>query len=170
MEIRNVKIDDAAALLEIYAPYVEKTAISFEYDVPSLEEFTERIRRISAAFPYIVAEENGQILGYCYVGTFHERQAYDRSVETSIYVSDQARGRGIGRKLYEHMEKELKAGGVKNLYACIAYTADEGHDKYLTNDSMRFHERMGYKLCGHFHQCGLKFGKWYDMIYMEKII
>lgn len=170
MEIRNVEISDAAALLGIYAPYVEKTAISFEYEVPSLEVFTERIRNISAAFPYIVAEENGRILGYCYVGTFHERQAYDKSVETSIYVSEQARGRGIGRKLYEYMEKELKARGIKNLYACISYTADEEHDENLTNDSMRFHEKMGYKLCGHFHECGLKFGKWYDMIYMEKII
>ena len=89
-------------------------------------------------------------------------------METTIYVRRECRGMGVGRKLYESLEQSLKAMGICNLNACIAYTPHE--DPHLTNDSMFFHEKMGYKMVGTFHQCGYKFGSWYDMIWMEKLI
>ena len=169
MKIERVTEADAAQLLEIYAPYVEGTAISFEYQVPSPEEFRERIRSISATYPYIKAvADSGQILGYAYAGSFKSRAAYDWAVETTIYVRREHRGQGIGRMLYEALEQALKGMGICNLNACIAYTPRE--DAHLTNDSMRFHQRLGYSLVGTFHECGYKFGTWYDMIWMEKHI
>lgn len=167
--VERVTEEDAAGLLEIYGPYVLETAISFEYQVPSLEEFRERIRTISAKYPYLKAvDEQGKILGYAYAGTFKSRTAYDWAVETTIYVRRECRGMGVGRQLYESLEQSLKAMGICNLNACIAYTPWE--DPHLTNDSMYFHEKMGYKMVGTFHRCGYKFHTWYDMIWMEKLI
>lgn len=172
MLFRPATVADAKALLDIYAPYVIKTAITFEYDVPSLEEFTSRIENISKKFPYIVAEDQvdgeKRIVGYSYADTFHARDAYDQSVEISIYVDENLKRRGIGRALYAELETELRARYMKNMYACIAYAPVE--DEYLTNDSVRFHERLGFELCGRFHECGIKFDRWYDMVYMEKIL
>ncbi|MGN0633231.1 MAG: GNAT family N-acetyltransferase [Oscillospiraceae bacterium] len=169
MKIERAYEEDAAKLLEIYAPYVEETAVSFEYKVPSVEEFAERIRTVSSKYPYIKAvDNNGEILGYAYAGAFKGRSAYNWSVETTVYVRNDRRQSGIGRALYECLEKSLQQMGVLNLNACIAFTAEP--DEYLTNDSMLFHQKLGYELVGTFHKCGYKFNKWYDMIWMEKII
>lgn len=168
MKIRNANSGDAAALLAIYSPYVEHTAITFEYDVPTEEEFRARIVSISSRYPYLVAEDNDRILGYAYASAFKERAAYQWSVETSIYVAFDARRQGIGLFLHEALEAALKERGILNMNACISYISPE--DEYLTLDSVRFHERLGYSKVAHFHQCGLKFGRWYDMIWMEKII
>lgn len=168
MGIRPATPNDAATLLDIYAPYVTDTAITFEYEVPTLEEFRQRIEHISRKYPYLVAEEDGDIVGYAYANTFKERDAYQWAVETSIYVDKHKKRKGIGRKLHDALEATLKQRGILNLNACISYTEQE--DGFLTNDSVHFHERMGYQKVAHFHQCGKKFGKWYDMIWMEKII
>lgn len=169
MRIERVYEEDAVILLDIYTHYVKETAISFEYEVPSVEEFEERIRKISAKYPYIKAvDDEGVVLGYAYAGPFKQRAAYDRSVETTIYVRKDMHNLGIGRVLYENLETKLKNMGVLNLYACIAYTSNP--DKYLTNGSMYFHQKLGYEIVGTFHKCGYKFGNWYDMIWMEKII
>ena len=168
MQIRRATENDAEALLKIYAPYVEHTAITFEYEVPSVEEFRSRIRHTLEKYPYLVAEEDGELLGYAYVGPFHDRPAYDWAVETSIYVDKDYKRSGCGKLLYQALEKILKKQHISNLYACIAYTEQE--DEHLTNDSMHFHEHLGYELVGTFKQCGYKFNKWYDMIWMEKII
>lgn len=159
---------DAKALLAIYTPYVEQTAITFEYDVPTLEEFTSRIQTTLRKFPYIIAEEDNEILGYAYASPFKERAAYGWSVETSIYVKQNQRQKGIGRLLYDRLEKILKKQGVLNVNACIGYPQIE--DEYLTQDSVRFHEKLGYSMVGTFHKCGYKFGRWYDMVWMEKFI
>lgn len=159
---------DAKALLAIYTPYVEQTAITFEYDVPTLEEFTSRIQNTLRKFPYIIAEENNQILGYAYASPFKERAAYGWSVETSIYVKQDERQKGIGRLLYDRLEEILKKQGILNVNACIGYPQVE--DEYLTQDSVRFHEKLGYSMVGTFHKCGYKFGRWYDMVWMEKFI
>lgn len=168
MRIRPACAGDARALLAIYAPYVTDTAVSFEYAVPTEEEFASRIARTLERYPYLVLEEAGEILGYAYAGPFKGRAAYDWSVEVTVYVRWDARGRGCGRKLYEALEEALAAMGIRNLYACIAYT--EKADPFLALDSPRFHESMGYRLCGAFHRCAAKFGRWYDMIWMEKQI
>lgn len=167
MRIERAEIEDAEELLAIYAPYVEKTAISFEYEVPSIEEFAERIKNISARYPYIKAvDEAGNIMGYAYAGAFKARRAYDWAVETTIYVKEDMHKCGVGKELYDALEKSLKGMGILNMNACIAYTSHE--DENLTNGSMMFHEKLGYKLVGTFHKCGYKFNKWYDMIWMEK--
>jgi phosphinothricin acetyltransferase len=168
MEIRKVTVDDAKELLDIYAPYVEKTAITFEYDVPSVNEFEERIKKIGSKYPYIAAVEEGKIVGYAYASAFKERAAYQWSVETSIYVDMQKRQNGVGRLLYEALEQRLREQGILNSNACISYT--EVKDEHLTNDSVHFHEKLGYELVAHFHKCGKKFGKWYDMVWMEKML
>ena len=172
LSIREASVADAGALLEIYSYYVEKTAVSFEYEVPSLEEFEGRIRNISAKYPYIVIEEkeaeNTRILGYAYAGSFHPRAAYQWCVETTIYLDKNARRQGIGRMLYTELEERLKDRGFLNLNACIAVPDRE--DEFLTMDSVRFHEKMGYSMVGEFHKCGYKFDRWYNMVWMEKLI
>lgn len=168
MEIRQATIDDAKELLRIYAPYVERTAITFEYDVPSLNEFQERIKEISQAYPYLVVEENKRIIGYAYAHQFKERAAYQWSVESSIYLDMKERHHGAGRILYAELENQLKAQGILNMNACITYMDEP--DEYLPLDSIHFHETMGFTRCAHFHQCGYKFDRWYDMIWMEKMI
>ncbi len=166
IKIRTAQIEDARELLAVYAPYVEKTAVTFEYEVPSLAEFSERVRRTLEKYPYFIAECEGEIAGYAYAGSFHERAAYDWACEVSIYLRQDRKRQGIGRKLYDALEGTLKAQNIQNLYACIAYPDPE--DEYLTRDSVRFHEHMGYHLIGEFHQCGYKFGRWYHMVWMEK--
>lgn len=168
IEIRDAKIEDAKELLAIYAPYVLNTAITYEYDVPTEEEFTLRIKNTLSKFPYLVAILDGKIVGYAYAGVLKGRRAYDCSVETSIYIDQSHHGKGIGRMMYDALEARLKAQGITNMYACIAYTEHE--DEYLTNASVRFHERMGFKLCGTFHRCAVKFERSYDMVWMEKFI
>lgn len=166
--IRMAKEEDAEKLLDIYTPYITDTAITFEYEVPSVEEFTERIRNTKKKYPYLVAEQDGKILGYAYVEPFHDRPAYDWSVETSIYVDREKKHMGIGRKLHDALEKELKARGFLNMYACIAYPAED--DEYLDKNSAEFHHHLGYRMVGEFYQCGYKFHRWYNMVWMEKII
>ena len=166
--IREAKPEDAKALLEIYAYYVENTAITFEYDVPSTDVFRDRIIRTLEGYPYLVLEENGSILGYAYAGVFKDRPAYSRCCELSIYLSCGKRRRGYGRMLYEALEAELKKRGFLNLYACIADPVVE--DEYLTRNSEQFHRHLGFAKVGEFHRCGYKFGRWYNMIWMEKRI
>ena len=169
LQIRDATTEDAARLLKIYACYVENTAITFEYDVPSIEEFRGRIERISRRYPYLVIEEDGVIRGYAYAGVFKDRAAYDRSCETTIYLEHGVSGRGLGRKLYEALEEELVVRGILNLYACIAVPDGEA-DEYLDFNSAQFHTHMGYETVGTFHKCGYKFGRWYNMVWMEKMI
>lgn len=168
IEIRTAGVSDAGRLLEIYKPYVEKTAITFEYEVPSLEKFALRIEDTLKKYPYLVALKDGKILGYAYASEFKGRAAYDWAVETSIYIAEEARGAGIGKKLYESLEKSLVLQNILNMNACIACTDNE--DEHLTNGSIAFHEKMGFLTVGKFHAVGYKLGKWYDMIWMEKHI
>ncbi len=166
--IRTAAIEDAEILLNIYAYYVKNTAITFEYDVPTLEEFKARIEKTLKKYPYLVVEKDGQIAGYAYAGPFKERAAYDWSAELSIYLAHDATGCGLGRRLYEVLEAEMKKSGFLNLYACIGYPIEE--DEYLTKNSAEFHAHLGYHTVGEFHKCGYKFGRWYNMIWMEKLI
>lgn len=168
IEIRPAAPGDAQSLLAVYAPYVEGTAITFEYEVPSVEEFRGRIERTLARYPYIAAEQAGHIVGYAYAGPFHTRAAYAWAVETSIYVDRGKRHQGIGGRLHGALEAVLKAQGFLNMNACIATPREE--DEYLTLGSVRFHERLGYRMVGEFTQVGYKFGRWYNMAWMEKTI
>ena len=166
--IRTATLSDAQALLNIYSPYVEHTAITFEYDVPSVEEFASRIQNTLQKYPYLVAEKNGRLLGYAYASPFHERPAYDWAVETSIYVDQNIKHQGIGRRLHDALEDALRSQGILNMNACIAYPPDE--NEYLDKNSVEFHTHMGYRLVGEFYKCGYKFHRWYNMVWMEKLI
>ena len=166
--IRPASVSDAGALLQIYRYYVQHTAITFEYEVPSVEEFRSRISHTLERYPYLAAVQGDTILGYAYAGPLKARAAYDWSVETTIYLARNAQKRGIGRMLYQALENELRRMGIHNLYACIAYPQTE--DEYLTKNSAQFHAHLGYTTVGTFHSCGYKFDRWYDMVWMEKLI
>jgi L-amino acid N-acyltransferase YncA len=166
--IRPATADDAEALVDIYAPYVEHTAITYEYAVPSVSEFRSRIINTLKTYPYIVAEKERLIVGYAYAGQFKERAAYSWCVETTIYVKSDFKRGGIGSLLYTKLEDILRLQNILNLNACIACPAKE--DEYLNKDSIRFHERMGFTRVGEFHNCGYKFNRWYNMVWMEKSI
>lgn len=168
--LRAVRLSDAEAIAQIYRPYVEHTAITFEYEAPDTTEFKRRIKAVTAKYPWIVAQDReGKLLGYMYCGAFKARAAYDWGVETSIYLDEKARGHHLGTRLEQAFCKLLKEAGYRNVNACITEPTRE-NDPYLTAASPKFHERLGYKVCAHFHSCGYKFGLWYDMIWMEKMI
>lgn len=165
--IRSVTPEDAPALLAIYAPYVEHTAISFEYETPDLPEFLRRMRQVQEKYPYITAvDETGQLLGYAYTSAFVGRAAYDWSAETTIYLREGCQHRGVGRRLYEALEEISRAQHIHTLCACIGKPRIA--DEYLTDNSVEFHQHMGYRLVGTFYKSGYKFGRWYDMVWMEK--
>ena len=166
--LRMATIEDAPVLAEIYAPYVQNTAISFEYEPPSNGVFAGRIAEVLDRFPYLAAVRGEEILGYAYAHPYGVRKAYSHSVELSVYIRRDCRGLGLGRMLYEAMEVLLKAQNVTNLYVLVAGVDTE--DEYLTHDSQKFHLAMGYEYVGKLHKAGYKFGRWYDMITMEKLI
>ena len=119
--LRPATSADAPALTAIYAHYVTHTAVSFEYKTPSVAEFSARMEQVRAhQLPYLVAEAEGQLLGYAYAAPFSERPAYLPSVELTIYLAPSSKRQGLGRALYQALEQELKAQGYENLYACIA--------------------------------------------------
>lgn len=168
VKLRAATPDDAAKLLEIYAPYVTDTAITFEYDIPTIDDFRARIVHTLAKYPYIVAECDGNIVGYAYASAFHPRAAYGWAAEASIYVRRDMKRMGLGRTLYAALESALRAQGVLNINACIA--CPDVDDEYLTRNSIGFHMHMGYSMVGEFHKCGYKFGRWYNMVWMEKML
>lgn len=161
-------VADTAALREIYLPYVRTTAVTFELEDPTLEDFTERVRKTLERYPYIVAVEDGEIVGYAYASAFRPRAAYLHSIETSIYMRMDYRGKGVGRRLYETLAKLLVLQNVFNMEACIAHC--DPADEYVPATSRLFHERLGFRLVGKFTRCAHKFGRWYDMIWMERIL
>lgn len=171
--IREVQPEDAARLLDIFSYYVTNTAVSFEWQVPELEEFTRRIATITERYPYLVAQDNdtGIIQGFACAHSFVNRMAYDWSTELTIYLAPDARRQGTGRMLYQALEQRLKAMGLLNMYACIATPTEQSETlKYCSFDSVNFHQKMGFTLVGTFKQCGYKFGHFFDMVYMQKLI
>ncbi|MCI8399345.1 MAG: GNAT family N-acetyltransferase [Oscillibacter sp.] len=170
LQIRTALPDaDARALVDIYAPYIRETAVTFEYAVPSPEDFAARIRHILEKHPYLVALRDGDIIGYAYAGVFIGRSACDWSVEASLYVRRDCHGLGAGRALYGALEAVLALQGIVNVNACIACPSKE-EDEYISWNSVNFHRHMGYRLVGEFHNAGYKFGRWHNLVWMEKHI
>lgn len=164
--LRIATLEDAASIQGIYAPYVNDTAITFEVTAPTVEEMRTRIETTLRRYPWIVAENDGHVIGYAYAGPLKSRAAYDWAVETSIYVDRNVRGRGTGRMLYEKLEEFLKEMGIVSCFACIAYTENDG--AYLTGGSVAFHEKLGYERAGLFCSCANKFDTWWDVCWMQK--
>ena len=166
--LRCARGEDAEALLAVYAHYVRDTAITFEYEVPTAEEFRRRILTTLEKYPWLCLESEGKLLGYAYAAPFRSRRAYQWTAETSIYLAPGEERRGCGRLLYDRLEAVCRAMGLASLYACI--TAPRGEDPYVTDNSIRFHAHMGYRELARFPGCGQKFGRWYDTVYMEKTL
>lgn len=162
MILRAVKDTDYKDILDIYRYYIENTTVTFEYEVPSEEEFRERIKNISSKYPYIVAEDNGRVVGYAYADTcFSSRKAYSWDSDVSVYINKEYRGRGLGRKLYSILEVLLKKLGYVTLYAIVT-----GENKA----SIAFHKSMGYTLVGDFPRSGYKMGRWLNVLFFTKLI
>lgn len=159
MRIRKACAGDIQAMLKIYTPYVENTSISFEYTVPTEAELAKRFEEHVCMYPWLVYEVSGEIVGYAYAGRPFARMAYSWCAEISVYVSMESRGRGIGKALYAEVEKILKTQGIEVVYAIIT-----GENEV----SLRFHEALGYKHTAKYEKCGFKFGKWYDVYWLEK--
>ena len=162
--VRAAAPEDAEQLLEIYTPFVisedsSLSNVSFELAAPDVEEFRQRIQDISKQFPYLVSEVNGQILGYVYCHPYRERLAYQWAVEVTIYLAPAGQGKGLGRLLYETMEKLLCLQGVTMAYSCITVGNDH---------SIKMHEALGYRLIGTFTNSGYKNGQWLDTVWLEK--
>ena len=158
-KIRFATEKDAEAILSIYAPYIEKTAITFEYEVPSLSEFSARIAEIQKKYPWIVYEEGGKILGYAYGGPEYTRAAYQWTVEVSVYVGENAKGKGIGSALYAKILDILEK---QNFCVCYALVNDDNEA------SMKMHEKYGFKKIGFRKNCGYKHEKWHSVVFLEK--
>lgn len=152
--IRPVHLDDAAAIATIYADYVEHTTISFELAAPTVQQMGERIASLANTYPYLVYEEDGMILGYCYAHAWKERAAYSHTWETTVYLAPHAKGRGIGTALMQRLIADSRAAGCHVLIACIT---DEN------SPSRAFHEKLGFRKVSHFSQVGFKFGQWLDV-------
>lgn len=161
MLIRPVKTEDAAALSTIYNFYVENTTITFEEVRVSVDEFAKRIQDVSAAHPWLVAEVNGDVIGYGYAGTWKARSAYRYCVESTMYLTQAAMGRGYGTVLYQQLIDELRKRDVHSILAGIA-TPNEA--------SFALHKKLGFEQVGLFRQVGKKFNRWLDVAYWELIL
>ncbi len=157
--IRLAREADLLEILEIYGPYIINTTASFEYTVPTMEEFTARFRGITEQFPWIVWEEDGRILGYAYASAPFHRAAYRWCAESSIYLRPEAQGKGIGRKLQLTLEEVLRQQGYAVVYAVI--TSENA-------GSLAFHKRLGYTFTAEMPGCGYKFGKNLGITWLEK--
>ncbi|MCD7761007.1 MAG: N-acetyltransferase family protein [Clostridiales bacterium] len=158
--IRLVRPSDAPALLAIYAQSIH-TPVTFEYELPTLEEFRERIGEISAHYPYLVLEEDGAVLGYAYAHRLRERAAFAWDAELSVYLDRSAQGRGLGTRLYSVLVELLRRQGVQAVYGCITSPNPA---------SVALHEKLGFRYCGVFHRTGYKDGQWWDVLWYEKQI
>ena len=157
--IRIATEADVPEILNIYAPYIENTTVTFEYDVPCRREFMRRFCDITARFPWLVWEEQGQILGYAYAAPPYARAAYSWCAEPSVYLKAEATGRGIGKRLYAALEELLRLQGFQVLYALITQE---------NTGSLRFHKKLGYEERVLFPDCGFKHGRWLGVYWLEK--
>lgn len=157
--IRRAAVGDAAALLDIYAPYIKDTVITFEYDVPTAEEFAARIGENAALHPCLVCERGGQIVGYAYAHRIRERAAYDWAAELSIYLAPAAQGQGVGTALYRCLIDLLEMQNLRILYGCVTLPNEK---------SERLHQKLGFSLAGVWHGSGWKFDSWHDVGWFEK--
>ena len=160
MEFRLAKTEDSTKLLEIYKQYIH-TEITFEYSLPSAEEFAERIKEITAVYPYIVCKEGADILGYAYAHRQMQREAYQWNAELSIYLDERFTSKGIGKILYNMLIDILKLQGVMNVYGGVTVPNIK---------SEGLHRAMGFKKLGVYHRTGWKNGRWHDVAWYEKRI
>lgn len=158
MVIRPALETDIDALLKIYAPYVEDSSISFECELPSYQEFLQRVIKYQSRWQWLVAEIDGDIVGYAYGSPHRERAAYQWSVDVSVYVSALSHGKGIGRTLYLHLLRDLAGKGYRQAFAGIAQPNVK---------SVALHRRVGFELLGVYKSVGFKHGQWHDVAWYQ---
>lgn len=159
--IRRSQVKDTKRLLQIYSPYVEETHISFELEVPTLNEFQKRLETQTDRHFWLVLESNGELMGYAYSSAFRLRAAYTQTVETSVYLDLKFHGSGYGQMLYRQLLIELKrTRSVKTVIGGIALPNEK---------SVRLHEKMGFVKVAHFKEIGFKFGKYWDAGFWQYI-
>ena len=185
--IRMAVQEDAFDIATFYAPYVLDTAINFEYEPPSAEDYRHRIIDVERRLPFLVAVNGqGQVIGYTYANPMGLRPAFAWSIVTSIYLDQSIRGQGVGTRLYRALELILKQQHVVNMFACITVAKDDNladvyggnparrklgaDDPHLPGVSPRFHSAYGFVPVGREIDCGYKLGRWYDKLWMEKHI
>lgn len=159
--IKLVSEADAAEILEIYEIYVKETAITFEYETPSLDEFRNRIKEISADYPYIVCLSNEKIVGYAYAHRQMERAAYQWNAELSVYIDKTCLRCGVGKALYSALIEILQMQNVRNVYGGVTSPNE---------NSEKLHEYFGFKRLGIYHSTGYKCGAWHDVAWFEKTV
>jgi L-amino acid N-acyltransferase YncA len=159
--IRAAILDDAAAILDIYKPYIESSHVTFEYTIPSLDEYRERMRSVMQTYPWLVSQVNGEIAGYAYATKFRERAAYQWDFETSIYIADKFQRDGLATDLYNALFEACRELGFYNAVAVMSLPNEKSH---------KFHLKMGFREVGIFRNTGFKQGKWYDVLFLEKNI
>lgn len=152
---------DARQILDIYAPYIKNTSFTFETEVPTIQEFAERISHYLESWPWLVCEVGGMIAGYAYAGRYRERTGYQWCTECSIYMHEQFRKKGIGRKLYQQLFEILKRQGFRNVYAVINTPND---------NSVDFHEHCGFSFFAMYENVGWKLGKWKNVGWWRLIL
>jgi phosphinothricin acetyltransferase len=156
--IRLARTNDASAMLEIYAPFIRNGAVSFELDVPTPQEFASRVEQKLTRYPWLVCEVDGTVIGYAYASDHATRDAYQWSVDASLYIAEGYRRQGVGRALYTSLFACLRLQGYFNAYAGIT----------LPNEaSAGIHEAMGFNYLGAFKDDGYKFGQWYSVGWWE---
>lgn len=158
MTIRTATPTDVPGILDIYAPFITGTIVSFEYEVPTVADFAKRVQTIQQRLPYLVAESDGRVLGYAYASPHRDRAAYQWSVDTSVYVQPDSHRRGIARQLYTTLLDLLRQQGFYNAYAGIT----------LPNPaSEAFHRSMGFEPVGVYQNVGYKFGAWHSVQWLQ---
>jgi L-amino acid N-acyltransferase YncA len=161
MLIRPIDITDTEAVLNIYQPYIEKTPITFETTVPPAGEFAKRIKTNTEKYPWLVAEDEGRVIGYAYASKHRDREAYQWCVESSVYVLEEYHHTGIAKELYSKLFDVLKESGFVNIYAGITLPNPKSYS---------FHSKMGFEPIGVYKNIGYKLGKWHDVAWLVKTI
>lgn len=157
--IRSVRpAEDAGAICQIYNHYVSETVVTFETALVEEETMRQRIEEITTRFPYLVYEQDGKVLGYCYAGSWRTRAAFDKTAETSVYLHPGHTGKGLGHELYQELIKQLRTADFHVAVAGITLP---------NTKSVALHEKFGYRKVAHFTEVGNKFGKWLDVGFWE---
>ncbi len=157
--LRPARPSDTAAMLAIYAPFIRRTTVTFEYEVPSEADFAQRVAQTQRAYPWLVCERDGIVVGYAYLARLFERAAFSWVAEPSVYLAPDARGHGVGSALYAALEALAVQMGICKLYSLVA-TENTG--------SLRFHEALGYRHAWRMGSCGFKLGRWVGLDWLEK--
>ncbi len=160
-KIRPVILEDAGAIVDIYNYFITDTTVTFEVQPLTVEKMAERIREISARFPYFVYEEDGRVLGYCYAHLWKERAAYSKTLETTVYLHKDATHRGIGSLMVNHLVDLCREHGYHALIACIT----EGNEA-----SVRMHEKLGFRQVSEYKEVGRKFDEWLGVVDLELLL